>query len=317
MSEAKFVPGEPVWGIPEPVIIGPWFSTLAAAPENWGMRECHIDRLRAEGGTGEGEVIAILDTGIDASHPEFSGRIIDARSFVPGESVADGNGHGTHCAGTAAGGTPSVGVAGKARILAGKCLSNSGSGSNTWIRTAFQWAMDSGATVISMSIGGGGFLESMEDLFRAANAQGIIPCVAAGNERQQGGVVRYASSGIVVAAVDSSGNYATFSNPASSPAILTNAAPGVQILSAKPGGGYQIMSGTSMATPFDAGTVACVQSGRVKAGLPKLTTPQLKNLLAGRSIDAGTPGPDTNYGAGLVDGNLLALSFVPNPVVHP
>lgn len=305
------------FGIPEPVIDGPSFASLASAPENWGMRACFIDRLRAEGGTGEGEVIAVLDTGIDASHPEFAGRIIDAKSFVPGESAADGHSHGTHCAGTAAGGTPSVGVATKARILSGKCLDNGGSGSNSWIRAAFSWAMNAGATVISMSIGGPGFLESMEDLFREANAKGIIPVVAAGNERQEGGVVRYASSGIVVAAVDANGNYAAFSNPASAPTILTNAAPGVQILSAKPGGGYSIKSGTSMATPFDAGAIGLVQSGRVKHGLPKLNTGQLKNLLAGRSIDAGTPGPDRDFGAGLLDGNLLALSFVPNPVVQP
>jgi subtilisin family serine protease len=307
---------DPTYGIPEPIIYGPSFATLNAAPENWGMRACFIDRLRAAGGDGEGEVIAILDTGIDASHPEFAGRILDAKSFVPGESVADHNGHGTHVGGTAAGGTLSVGVANKAKILAGKCLSNGGSGSTSWIQAAFRWAMDAGATVISMSIGGGGFLESMESLFREAIGKGIVPVVAAGNERQQGGVVRYASSGIVVAAVDANGNYATFSNPASAPAILTNAAPGVQILSAKPGGGYQVMSGTSMACPFDAGGVGLVQSGRTKLSLPRLTTPQLKNLLAGRSIDAGPPGPDKDYGAGLLDGNLLALSLTPNPVVR-
>ncbi len=308
---------EPFYGIPEPIVYGPEYASLASAPENWGMKACFIDRLRAAGGDGEGEVIAVLDTGIDANHPEFAGRIVDTRSFVPGESVADGNGHGTHTAGTTAGGTPSVGVATKAKILAGKCLSNAGSGANTWIQSAFRWAMDAGATVISMSIGGPGFLESMEPLFREAIAKGVVPVVAAGNERQQGGVVRFASSGVVVAAVDSQGRFATFSNPASAPTILTHAAPGVQIMSARPGGGYQVMSGTSMATPFSAGTAAAVQSGRVKLGLPKLTTPQLKNLFAGRSIDAGPAGPDRDYGAGLVDGNLLALSLVPAPVVNP
>lgn len=308
---------EPFYGIPEPIVIGPSFGTLAAAPENWGMAACYIDRLRAAGGGGEGEVIAIIDTGIDPTHPEFAGRLIEAQSFVPGEGVYDGHGHGTHCAGTAAGGTPTVGVASKAKILAGKGLSNSGSGSNTWIRNAFSWAAASGATVISLSIGGPGFLESMEDLFRDFIAKGGIPVVAAGNERQQGGVVRYNSSALVTAAVDRQGRYATFSNPGSAPTILTNAAPGVDILSAKPGGGYQVMSGTSMATPFNAGTVADVQSGRTKHSLPRLTCSQMKNLFAGHSIDAGPPGPDADYGAGLVDGNLLALSFVPPPVVGP
>lgn len=303
------------FSIPEPIVHGPEYVSLSAAPSNWGMAACHIDRLRAAGGDGDGEVIAILDTGIDGSHSEFAGRLLMSQSFVPGEGVYDRNGHGTHCAGTAAGGSDSIGVANKAKILAGKCLSDAGSGSNTWIASAFRWAMTSGATVISMSIGGPGFLEGMEPLFRDAIAKGIIPVVAAGNERQGGGVVRYASSGLVVAAVDSQGKYARFSNPASAPTILSLAAPGVQIVSARPGGGYATMSGTSMATPFAAGVVAAHQSARKKAGLSKLTTAEFKTLFTSRAVDAGPVGPDRDYGPGTIDGNLLALSLTTNPEV--
>lgn len=306
---------QPIWGIPGDLIVGPTYGTLSAGPENWGMRACFVDLLRAVGGDGDGETVAILDTGIDLSHPEFAGRVQASMSFVPGEGIADRNGHGTHCAGTAAGATNTVGVATRPKILAGKCLSDGGSGSSDWIARAFRWALDSGATVVSMSIGGPGFLEGMESLFREANARGVIPVVAAGNERQQGGVVRVASSGIVVAAVDSAGRYAQFSNPASNGSILSIAAPGVNIVSARPGGGYQSMSGTSMATPFVSGVVAAVQSARVKAGLPKLTTAEFKTLFARRAVDAGTPGPDRDYGPGLIDGGLLALSLVSDPEV--
>jgi subtilisin family serine protease len=306
---------EPWFGIPDDLVPGDTFSALSAAPENWGMRACFIDALRAAGGDGGGEVVAVIDTGADPSHPEFPRERWHAEpwSDVPGEDYRDSNGHGTHCLGTAAGSSPAVGVQGKSKLLAGKCLSNAGSGSNGWIRSAFRRAVDLGATVVSMSIGGPGFMESMEDLFRQADAAGVVSVVAAGNERQQGGVVRFSPTALVVAAVDANGRYAAFSNPAGNGDILSVAAPGVGIVSARPGGGYQGMSGTSMATPFVAGVVAAVQSARVKAGLAKLRAGEFKKLFRNRAIDAGAPGPDRDYGPGLIDGNLLANSLRADP----
>jgi len=299
------------WHIPPDLIVGPTWGTLEAAPTNWGMRATHIDRLRAR--FGEGETVAILDTGLDPDHPELGGRVKANVSFVPGESGYDGNGHGTHCAGTAVGATPTIGVSGKAKLLGGKCLSNAGSGGNDWIRNAYKWAVASGATVISMSIGGPGFMEGIEDLVQLADNAGIVTVLAAGNERQQGGIVRFASSALVVAAVDVNGRYAAFSNPAASNAIISTAAPGVNITSAKPGGGYQTMSGTSMATPFVAGVVADYQSERVAAGLPRFRNADFKKLFGSRNVDAGTPGADTDTGPGLLDGDILRLSLVPTP----
>ncbi len=306
---------EPIYGIPSPIDYGQTFGTLSAAPENWGMKACYADEIRAIGGDGTGEIIAVLDTGIDPSHSEFAGKIIDTRSFT-GEPVYDNNGHGTHVAGTAAGINGTIGVATKARILAGKCLSNQGSGSSTWIQAAFRWAMDAGATVVSMSIGGGGFLQGMEPLFLEANSRGIVPVVAVGNERGAGGVERFRSSGVVVAAFDTSGKFASFSTPGGDSAVITLSAPGVSITSARPGGGYQQMSGTSMATPFVAGGVAAIQSARVKAGLPRLTTAGIKTLFARGSIDAGPAGPDRDFGSGLFDFTLFASSLIPAPVVR-
>lgn len=302
---------QPIYRLPPDLVIGPTFVALSAAPENWGMKATAIDRLRTK--FGEGEVVAILDTGLDPDHPELAGRVKANVSFVPGESAYDGHGHGTHCAGTAAGASATVGVSGKAGVMGGKCLSASGSGSNDWIRGAYKWAVASGSTVISMSIGGPGFMESIEDLVRLADEAGIVTVLAAGNERQQGGLVTFQSSAVVVAAVDVNGRYAAFSNPASTNAILSTAAPGVNIVSAKPGGGYQTMSGTSMATPFVAGVVADYQSERVVLGLPRFRNADFKRLFGSRNVDAGQPGADTDYGPGLIDGEMLRLSLIPMP----
>ena len=309
---------EPIYGIPPDVIHGSAFHLLSAAPLNWGMDACFVDRLRTAGGDGEGEVIAVLDTGADPSHPEFPPERWHAPpwSDVPGEGPQDGNFHGPHCMGTAAGRTPTIGVGFRAKVMSGKCLSNSGQGQQSWIMASARKAIDRGATVVSISIGGRGFLASMEPIFQQMNARGIIPVVAAGNERQQGGIVADQSSALVVAAVNRAGQFAPFSNPAANGDILSVAAPGVDIVSARTGGGYMSMSGTSMATPFVAGIVACVQSARVKAGLPRLTTAEFKKLFAVRSVDAGTPGPDRDYGPGLIDGGLLANSLVRNPTVQ-
>ena len=305
---------EPVFGIPGDVTHGPSYSTLSAAPETWAMKAIGIDRIRELGRSGEGEVIAILDTGATPSHPEFPAARWHAPAWsdVPGESPDDRNDHGTHVMGSAAGSSPTIGVANRAKLLSGKCLSNSGSGSNSWIRSAYKRACDKGATVISMSLGGPGFLVSMEDLFREADAAGVVTVVAAGNGRQQGEIA-VDSTALVIAAVDLNGRYAPFSTPGMNNTTLAAAAPGVNIISAKPGGGYQGMSGTSMATPIAGGVVTVVQSACVSLSQPRLTCAGFKKLFGSRAVDAGSVGIDRDYGPGLIDCQMLRMYFFPNP----
>lgn len=302
-----------IWGIPDDLLVGGYYPTLAGAPTSWAMAATFVDELRAAGGDGEGEVVCVLDTGIDLNHPEFAGKIVEARSFVPGESVDDRNGHGTHVASTASGTSPSLTVAPKGRLLVGKVLSNAGRGQQDWIQNGFRWGLAAGATQFNLSIGGPGFLEGMEFLFREAESRGLVVNVAAGNERGQGGVVRVNSSALVVAAVDRLGRFAPFSNPGSNPNVLSIAAPGVDITGAWPGGGYNSISGTSMASPNSTSVTTAFNSARTKLGLKRWASSDFRRTFATRAVDAGRPGPDTDFGPGLLDGHFLRNLLVADP----
>lgn len=291
-----------------PLERGPEFAALSAAPENWGMKACFVDALRAIGGDGEGITVAVLDTGIDASHPEFTGRIVATRSFINGESVADGNGHGTHCAGTVLGSSPLVGVAPKAKLIVGKVLSNGGSGSTSGINAGIRWATSMKAHFTSMSLGGGGADPDQERAIREAEAAGNVPFAASGNSRPSRTEYpgRYC---LAVGACDSTGNVASFSSPGQTKDTLALCTPGVNITSARPGGGYQTMSGTSMATPFAVGIAACVASVFLKRGQPLPAAGWWKGFFRDWCIDAGAVGPDVDFGNGLVSCKALARYF--------
>ena len=105
--------------------------------------------------TGRDVKVAVLDTGFDLNHPDFAGRPIVSSSFITGEPVQDGNGHGTHCIGAAMGPKTPVGthrrygVAGEASIFAGKVLSNAGSGADGGILAGIDWAIRNGCRAIS------------------------------------------------------------------------------------------------------------------------------------------------------------------------
>lgn len=303
---------EPIFSVPD-YYVGNFFPANTRPPTSWAMGATFIDQLRLMGSDGEGEKVFVLDTGIDTDHPEFDGKLIESRSFVPGESAEAVNGHGPHCASTAAGKSLTIGVANQAKVGSGKCLSNAGSGNSSWIQSAFDWALAAGATVISVSIGGPGFLEGMEPWFRKAEAMGVVVAVAAGNERQGGGLVRVRSSALVVAAHDRMFRIANFSNPGITPDSIAVAAPGVEIVGAWPGGGYNSISGTSMATPFVAGVCAAFNSARRKLGLPKWKTSDFAQAFSTRAVDAGTPGRDRDFGPGVIDGHLLKNLLIPNP----
>lgn len=261
--------------------------------------------------TGRDVKIAVLDTGVDTDHPDLVGRIEETASFVPGESVEDGHGHGTHCIGTAAGPAspqqgPRYGVATEARILAGKVLSNAGSGSDGQILAGMAWAVARGARVISMSLGapvrpGELFPQTYEKLAQRALERGTLIVAAAGNESRRPqrtdpvGRPANCPSILAVASVDKALTTSFFSCGAINGAggEINIAAPGRDVHSAAPGGGYQSMSGTSMATPHVAGVVALLAEAN-----PGATAADLRAALLSGAFPLAQPVEDV--GAGLL-----------------
>jgi len=253
----------------------------------WGLQAIRANLSHL---TGRGVKVAVLDTGVDTTHPDLVRCLEDKMSFVVGEGVEDGNGHGTHCIGTVAGPKnpqqgPRYGVACDARILAGKVLSNQGSGADGQILAGIAWAIARGARVISMSLGapvqpGELFPQTYEILARRALERGTVIVAAAGNESNRPPIImpvgRPANcpSVLAVAALDKSITPSFFSNGGinAQGGEINIAAPGRDVHSAAPGGGYQSLSGTSMATPHVAGVLALLAEANPDASAADLAT---------------------------------------------
>ncbi|MFC5268400.1 S8 family serine peptidase [Kribbella qitaiheensis] len=248
------------------------------------------------GNTGEGVDVAVLDTGVDLEHPDLDDRVTASTSFVPGVDVTDRQGHGTHVASTIAGtgdasGGVERGVAPGARLHIGKVLDNEGSGQESWIIAGMEWAArDQHAKVVSMSLGGGptdGTDPISQSLNELSAETGALFTVAAGNYGPgyyTATAPGIAESALTVGAVDGADKLADFSSwgPRVGDGGLKPdiTAPGVDILAARSQyaaegtGSYQLMSGTSMATPHVAGAVALLAAQH-----PDWTGQQLKNAI--------------------------------------
>ncbi|WP_326815906.1 MULTISPECIES: S8 family serine peptidase [unclassified Streptomyces] len=278
------------------------------------------------GDTGQGVDVAVLDTGVDAGHPDLADRIATRQSFVPDENTDDHAGHGTHVASIIAGtgaasGGKEKGVAPGARLRIGKVLDNHGSGQISYALAGMEWAaVDQHAKVINMSLGTSQVSDGTDPMSRAVDrlsAQtGALFVVAAGNFGEDPSTIvapGAATSALTVGAVDSTDSLATFSSrgPRVDGALKPEiTAPGVDILAANSQfigndqGAYQSMSGTSMATPHVAGAAALLAAAH-----PDLTGSQLKDLLASSSRQ--TPTYDAfEAGSGRLDAAAAAQAGV-------
>ena len=293
------------------------------APEAW-----------AEGFDGTGSKVAVLDTGVDDTHPDLKGAIAAQKSFVPGQSTDDTAGHGTHVASTIAGSGAASdgvkkGVAPGARLYIGKVLSNEGSGTESGIVAGMEWAREQGVDVVSMSLGTNTASDGSDPVSQAVNTLsadgGPLFVVAAGNNMYEGtvGSPGAAASALTVSAVDKHDNRAAFSSQGPIPrtyAVKPDiSAPGVAIsaATAHPAAGssmYTSMSGTSMATPHVAGAAAIVRQAH-----PDWDAARVKDALMtnSRKLNAYTPyqlGSGRLDVAAAVDGAIEAPGSVASAV---
>ena len=284
---------------------------------------------------GSGVLVAVLDTGIDPTHPLFAGRIAGGVDFIDddsdptdvangidedGDGVPDGAyGHGTHVAGIIALTAP------RARLLIVRVLDAEGRGDVRTVAAGIRWAVGHGARVINLSLGMLRSSVAVKTALSEAQAQGVVCVAAAGNRGTEFPQEFPAASSqtLAVAAVDSDDRPASFTSYGS---YVDLCAPGVDIRSAYPGGGWALWSGTSMAAPFVSGTAALLVSlhpawnlsavmGRLSGSarsLASLTIAQAGRLGGGvldvrLSVEDDRPAPES------IDRRFMATGGPPTP----
>lgn len=328
--------------------------SIADVANQFGAGLYGLDRIGAPevwnyGYTGRGLVVAVLDTGVDRNHQD-----LDANTWVNTREIAgngidddgngyaddlygwnfsgnnnntlDVNGHGTHVAGTIAAernGFGVTGVAYEAKIMAVKVLSDAGSGSYQSIANGVRYAVDNGANVINLSLGGGSGDAGLRSAIEYAWNRGVSVVMAAGNSgaSSPGYPAAYATNwGIAVGAVNNTGALASFSNRAGSTVMDYVTAAGVAVTSTTPNNSYATYSGTSMATPHVAGAMALLMQANRASGrnlsvgqLEQLFTSTATNALSSSAAQAGTASTGTTGGSSV---GRLALedAVAPSPV---
>ena len=288
---------DPIVGIPPDTIVHDMH--IAASPVLWHYPKDVWDKIH-ERATGKGTRISINDTGV-RKHNDLPASV-ERKSFIPGQSTDDPlSGHGTHCAGTALG-RNGIGAAPEADLMVGKCLSNQGSGASSGIAASIDWAVENGADVVSLSLGGPNQYQPTRQAIINAWEKGVIVVAAAGNAGFAGGrnTIGYPGKfkeSICVGATRSDGSIANFSSGGREVDI---ACPGQAIISCSNRGGYVAMSGTSMATPMMAGVLALIVELMRKAGKPNWTAKEsFTEFITNFVEDRGAPGKDPRFGHGV------------------
>lgn len=292
-----------------------YFALHSSAEQflNWSITE--FDVAQTWNFTkGEDIKIAVLDTGVDFTHPDLAENVLDGYNVIsPNNPPEDDQEHGSHCAGIIAAVDNDIGVVGvapKAKIIPIKVLNQHGSGTIEDITTGLNWAVDNGADIISMSFGGNqkdsNFLNAIQN---AANNNIPMFC-AAGNDgiSKKVEVPARLRQTVAVGSIDASLKRSRFSNTGKQ---LDFMAPGRNIKSTVPGG-YAVFSGTSMATPFLAGVTALIMSF---ARSKNISITNWQNFLKDFTISTeDKPAKTTNFyiGKGIVDLRLLNTWFEQN-----
>jgi subtilisin family serine protease len=310
---------------------------LAADPrqgEQWGLEMVNAPAAWGTS-TGVGAVIAVIDTGVQADHPDLAGRLVEGYDFVGDDPVArddedtnpdDGDGHGTHVTGITAAnrdnGEGIAGVAPGAKVLPLRVLDDNGEGFAEDTIKAIDQAVDAGAHVINLSLGD--YLPLQSALFgnpdyaaalQRAVANGVVVVLAAGNN----GLPRCENpqvEGILcIGAVDAREQKSAFSSFGQNVDLMAPGGSGAggsaeDVLSTYTGSGYASIPGTSQATPHVAAVAALLVSLGVKGA-------DATNRIVATARDAGTPGADTQYGAGILNAEAAVAGLGSPPPPDP
>jgi len=285
---------------------------------DWGLNKIQAPDAWQAGYTGQGVVVAVVDTGVSYTHADLAGKVWTNTAEVAGNGVdddrngyvddiygydfvnkdgyaLDDNGHGTHVSGIIAGlrnGTGVTGVAYGATIMPVKVLASTGTGSFTNVAAGIMYAVNNGADVINLSLGAWGAVSStVTSAITYAISHGVVVCMASGNDAKPTpaypAILAQTAGGIAVGAVNSSTVVASFSDGAGTTTPYDYVeAPGVTIYSTYLNGGYASMSGTSMATPYTAGAAALLLSAQPNFA-SNWSTEQLEAIVTSTAISMG------------------------------
>lgn len=310
-SAAAALAGNPLVEVAEPTVAVEAYGLTYPDDPMWS-KQWNMKRVNAKAGwragAGAGAIVAVVDTGVTVV-PDLEGtRMLDGASFVPSEpTVEDGNGHGTHVAGTIAQATNNglgvAGVAPEATILPIKTLSARGGGQSQWVAAAIDEAADQGADIINLSLGGP-YSAVIANAVKKAQDRGVLVVAAAGNTGRKGVGYPAALPGVVaVSAVgpdDGLAFYSTWGEEVvlSAPGGDTRVdGGGILQDTVAPGGGHAFkeFQGTSMATPHVSGAAAVLwQQAGGDADV-------VRAALEASAVDLGAPGKDPEYGHGRID----------------
>jgi hypothetical protein len=272
------VPNDPYMG-------SAWHLTRISAPSAW------------DSSTGSGVTVAILDSGIESSHPDLSARIVPGWNFYNNNSdTSDLNGHGTVVAGAAAAafnnGTGVASVAGNAKIMPLRIVDSTGAATGSMVAQALTYAADKGVRIANISYAGVPGNSTVQSAAQYMKSKGGLVIVSAGNTGSNLNLpaesvmipVSATDSGDLITSWSSFGNHVALS------------APGLDVWSTYKGAKYGTAWGTSLSSPLVAGVVALMMSAR-----PDLPNTKIESLLFSSARDLGTAGRDVYYGYGRVD----------------
>jgi len=306
----------------------------AGYESQWGLQIIYANEVWGVS-TGENVIVAVIDSG-SGPNADLLQNILPGRSIIRGRAFEGGNdvdsiGHGTHVAGIiAAQANNDIGIAGvapRAKILPIRVLDGNGDGSESDVALAIRFAIESGARVINLSLGGIGQSETLQSAIRLAAERNVLVVAAAGNAGPTAATTYPAGNDLTLAvtAVDQTMTAPSFTQRGS---YIDIAAPGIGICSTVRIGAridstrscisatepYLTMNGTSMATAFISGVAALIIAAN-----PSLTAVQVREVILATATDIGVPGRDEVFGAGLVNVYAIfrALGYLTNETSFP